>query len=288
MNRIALGTAQFGLEYGAGNWKKKVNEKIAASIIEYAKSIGVDTIDTAAIYGNSEAVLGQAGVANWKIYTKIPEIPEDLSNTTLWMKAVVKQSLERLNLSMLDGLLLHRPLQLHGKRGDEIYSSLVELKASGYTKSIGISIYEPRDLDGLLSKYVFDIVQSPFSVIDQRLLTSGWLKELKNMGVTIHVRSIFLKGVLLHSTTDLPQYFSAWSSLLAQWQEKLNILNITPLQACLGFVLSQPNIDKVIIGVQSKQQIIQVSKIASESISDSFSEICSEDLMLINPHLWPV
>lgn len=288
MNRIALGTAQFGLEYGAGKWKKQVNEKIAASIIEHANSIGIDTIDTAAMYGNSEAVLGQAGVTNWKIYTKIPEIPEDISNIALWMKAIVKQSIERMNLSMLDGLLLHRPLQLLGKRGDEIYSSLVGLKASGYTKSIGISIYDPRDLDGLLSKYVFDIVQSPYSVIDQRLLTSGWLKELKNMGVTIHVRSIFLKGILLHPTKDLPQYFSAWSSLLDQWQAKLHILNITPLQACLGFALSQPNIDKVIIGVQSKQQIIQVSKIATENISDSFSEICSEDLMLINPHLWPV
>ena len=61
MTKLALGTVQFGLDYGITNSEGKVQIREVASILEYAKDKNINILDTASGYGNSEEVLGRIG-----------------------------------------------------------------------------------------------------------------------------------------------------------------------------------------------------------------------------------
>ena len=84
--RIALGTAQFGMDYGIANTKGQVTRSEVKEIIQLAESRGIDTIDTAIVYGESEACLGDAGVQGFKVITKLPPLPESCTDVGGWVQ----------------------------------------------------------------------------------------------------------------------------------------------------------------------------------------------------------
>ena len=125
--KLALGTAQFGMAYGIASPQPQISYTESAAIVEYGRCHGMTLLDTAKNYGDSEIQLGQIGVNGWNVVTKLPEIPE-CESITKWVVGSVKESLGRLRIESLYGLLLHRPEQLLGSRGPEIYSALQRLK----------------------------------------------------------------------------------------------------------------------------------------------------------------
>ena len=175
--KIALGTVQFGLEYGVANTKGRVPEETAQDILSLARELGVDTLDTAAAYGTSEEVLGRTGVDAFKVISKVPPGTEHIEKPANWVKRCIDQSLSNLRCDSLYGLLLHRPLDLLQSNGRELYDALVDIKRQGLAKKIGISVYGPDDLDKLAT-FDFDLVQAPMNILDRRLKNSGWLVSL--------------------------------------------------------------------------------------------------------------
>ncbi|MDZ7736296.1 MAG: aldo/keto reductase [Gammaproteobacteria bacterium] len=285
-NRLALGTAQFGMPYGIVNRTGQPDRHTVTALLERARTAGMDTLDTAIDYGDSEAILGKAGIDNWKIITKLPAIPDDVADVADWIGHAVAQSMQRLRIDSLHGLLLHRPAQLHEPRGYKIHSALEQLKQRGFVQAIGISIYEPRELDELNGQFNFDLVQAPLNVFNQELLQSGWLERLNQAGTDIHVRSVFLQGLLLQSADTLPERFKSWQLLWQQWYAWLDQTGLTPLQACLRFVLSFDEIDRVIIGIDSPQQLEEILAAADGDLPDLPADLCCHDPDLINPARW--
>jgi len=284
--RLALGTAQFGMSYGINNVIGQVSEKNAKSILEYAASVGINTIDTAIAYGESEKSLGRAGVAAFNIITKIPEIPDITDDVECWIKGAVNGSLTRLHVNYLDGVMLHRPGQLFGVHGEKIIRSLQGLKSEGIIKKIGVSVYSPDEFQPLFSLYDFDIVQCPFNLVDRRLVTSGWIKKLKQKGVEIHTRSSFLQGLLLMRRDEIPIKFYEWNTLWEVWLNWLQKNEISAIQACISYNLSFPEIDQVIVGVDTKSQLEQIINGINGATIESFPDIGSNDIELINPTKW--
>ncbi|MFM6209012.1 aldo/keto reductase, partial [Planktothrix sp.] len=131
-----------------------------------------------------------------------------------WVQQSVDGILNRLQIFQLYGLLLHRPDQLLSSTGEELYQSLNLMKKQGLVKKIGISIYSPTELDALCKQFSFDLIQAPFNVLDRSLEKSGWLDQLKKLGVEIHGRSVFLQGLLLMNPLTRPAYFERWQPLL--------------------------------------------------------------------------
>src|SRR5450755_1692147 len=78
--RIALGTVQFGLPYGIANRAGQVAHADVAAILAYARSAGVDTVDTAIAYGDSEKCLGDVGMQSWRVVSKLPPVPSACRN----------------------------------------------------------------------------------------------------------------------------------------------------------------------------------------------------------------
>lgn len=283
---IALGTAQFGLDYGVANQQGKVSTEEARKIVSHALLSGINTIDTAIAYGDSEECLGRIGMADWRVISKLPEIPPGTRDIPSWVQECVHGSLQRLKVPKLYGLLLHRPNQLFELRGDQLYETMNLLKVQGLTEKIGVSIYSPNELVPIFQNFHFDMVQAPFNILDRSLESSGWLSRLKKMDVEVHVRSIFLQGLLLMKPDARPPYFYPWLRLWKEWDTWLLARGLTPLQACLGFVLSRSDIERIVVGVdklEQLQQILAATTIDSVSPPD---QLCSNDPNLINPATW--
>lgn len=284
--KLALGTVQFGLPYGVANRTGRVGDGEAVAILELARSRGMDTLDTAIGYGESEARLGAIGIQGWQVVSKLPSIPAGCEDINAWVSTAVSGSLARLNIPRLYGLLLHRPHELLGEHGQTLYRALQRLKSEGLVEKIGVSIYEPSPLDHLLGRYDLDLLQSPFSILDRRLLDSGWMKRLAQHGVELHVRSVFLQGLLLMHGTR-PVAFRRWDSVWESYDSWLSDQGITAAQACLSYVTSFPEVSKVVIGVDSVLQLQEnIDASEGDPATVPFGD-GTNDPDLLDPFRWP-
>ncbi len=288
MNRLALGTVQFGLPYGIANQIGQVTRPEAMAMLQLAAENSIDTLDTAIAYGESEACLGEIGTQSFKVVTKLPAVPENDTVVSEWVNQQLSESLSRLGCSSIYGLLLHRPEQLLGPNGEELYKALQTLKDKGQVQKIGVSIYSPDELNTLMPRHHFDLVQAPFNLVDQRLSSSGWMRRLKDFDVEIHTRSSFLQGLLLMKKAEIPAKFLPWDRLWQTWYKWLDDHSVSAVQACLAFSLSFPEIDRVVVGADSKKQLAQIIDAAkSERIVDMPNLKC-DDENLINPARWRI
>ena len=271
--RLSLGTAQFGMDYGITNTQGQVPRSEVGAMLRLGKSVGIDTLDTAIAYGESEACLGESGVEDFKIITKLSALPEECGDVGDWVQNQLSASFFRLRVNSIYGLLLHRPMQLLEKQGKDLFLALQNLKNSGQVQKIGISIYSPDELESINAKFAMDLVQTPFNLLDRRLQTSGWLSRLKDAGVEIHTRSPFLQGVLLMSHGEQMQKFAPWSDLWGQWHRWLSASRISAIQACLSFPLGFPEIDRVVVGAVSTGQLEELITAAGTSMTEELPDL---------------
>jgi hypothetical protein len=284
--KLALGSVLFGLDYGVASPMRRVQQAEVNEILSEAARNGIDLVDTAIEYGASEDVLGRAGVAGWSIVTKLPPLPANCNDIESWIFSKIRESLGRLGVDRLAGLLLHRPEQIFSSFGDEILKSLVRSKAAGLVEKIGVSVYSPDDLGPILERFQLDVVQAPISILDRRLVVSGWARELRRRGIEVHARSVFLQGLLLLDGAELPQQFRRWKPIWDVWARYLAAERMTPLEACLRYALSVEEVDKVIVGVGSVQQLREILASAQGGVRRLPVWTESVDVDLVEPSRW--
>ncbi len=284
--RLIIGTVQFGLDYGVANKAGRIGADLGRSILDFAIQNKIDTLDTAIAYGKSEETLGLIGAKEFKIITKLPEVPDMTGDVTGWVESQILSSLKRLKINQLDGILLHRPDQLLDEGGEKLFLALTRQKESGLVKRIGLSIYSTNQLEKLLQNMSFDIVQAPLNIFDQRLISSGWAKNLKKLGVEIHVRSIFLQGLLLMRPEDRPEYFNSWRHRLRMWDEWLFLNKKTPLEICLNYVMSMPYVDRIVVGVDGLNHLREIIDASKCGLMEFPDHLQIQDERLINPSYW--
>ncbi len=284
--KLALGTVQFGLNYGVANTGGRVSTEMADAILIEAQLSGMNTLDTAIAYGDSESVLGRLGVQGWNVVSKLPALPEGCPDVAHWVRSQLNDSLKRLGLQSIHGLLLHRPGQLLESVGTDLYAALQSLKTEGLVSKVGVSVYGPAELDALWPKYKLDLVQAPLNILDRRLVDSGWASRLKDSGAEVHTRSAFLQGLLLMPPDKRPDRFNRWSDLWHEWDRWLLATRLRPVQACLHYANSLDAIDRVVVGVDS---VIQLKEVVSavDGVLDSLPDFKHlQDDRLINPASW--
>lgn len=284
--KLVLGTAQFGSDYGIANKSGRIPVNEIAPILSFAKKMGVHTLDTAVSYGDSESVLGEnCNIGDWRIITKLPSLPDECEDIYRWILCQVTSSLSRLKVNALHGLLLHKPLQILGPRGREIFSAISDLRDLGLIKKIGISVYSPAEVESIFQLYKFDIVQCPFNLLDQRMLESDLLFRLKDWGVEVYTRSTFLQGVLLMTLDEQLFRFGKWPTIWFTLAEWLQVENLTPLEACLQYPASISEIDGVIVGIDGLSQLQEITRSYRET-SIGIPKFGKIDERLINPSYW--
>ena len=284
MNRIVLGGAQLGLPYGILNGGETLSREEVARILDTAVDHGIDSIDTAIAYGQSESIIGETSQNRFNIISKLPPLPVDISNVSEWVHSQVQGSLSRLKCTSLDALLLHRPQDLTGAQGAELYAAIGSLMAEKMIHRFGVSIYSPEDLEGIIGTFDIHVVQAPLNVFDRRIL--GVTNQLSALNIEVHVRSVFLQGVLIANPINRPQRFEPWSEHFALFDEWVHSSGVSAMACCMGFALQQPGIAKLVIGTTSAESLDEIMNSIPNSVLEAPTHLQSSVEQLIDPRFW--
>lgn len=288
--KLALGTVQFGLNYGVSNAHGCVSQSEVLDILNTAKMGGIRVLDTAALYGNSEEVLGRSGLSCFDVVTKTPRFAakQILSEHVNTLIETFKQSCVKLQQNTLHGLLVHHVDDILAPGGQQLWRAMLQLREAGLVRRIGASVYESSQIDELLMRFNPDLIQLPINVLDQRLLKGGHLEKLKERGVEVHARSAFLQGLLLMNPPDTHAYFEPIRQLLERFKVAANDQGMTPLQASLAFVRDIAGIDQVVIGVTKSTELKQCIEDFENTSNFSGEGLACDMPAYINPALWRI
>lgn len=290
--RLALGTVQFGLNYGINNIDGKTSATECHNILSLAKQSGITTLDTSCSYGNAESVLGTyPNVAeHFQIITKSPAFSE--SNITAehinLLSASLAHSASLLNSPILDGVLVHQCDDLFKPGGEAIYQALQNQKALGKIKKIGVSVYHQKQIEQVINYFDIDIIQLPINIFDQRLLLDGTLLKLAARNIEIHARSVFLQGLFFTSPDSLPDFFNPAKKSLFALRKQAEQQEISIAELALGFIKSIPQIKEVICGVNTKLQLQELINAFDTKVTlSNSSKFSLADESILSPVNWP-
>ena len=289
MNKIALGTVQFGIPYGVSNKAGKTSE--VKEILRYAYKNNIHTLDTAAIYGDSEELIGKYTYGNnkWDIITKIPDIGSNHIGSKMVdiMLKSFEESLKKLKRKKVYGLLLHSCDNLLLPGGQKLLHAMQKLKDEGLVKKIGVSLYDYDQVKGILESCQIDLIQAPVNIFDQRVVEGGYLRIFKESNIEFHARSVFLQGLLLMQISDVPPWFGSIKRMLSDFHNEAKFFEMNTLQLSLAFVQSINEIDKIVVGVNTLKQLQQIVQSKSFRVNTKgFSKFSINDEKIINPSNW--
>lgn len=289
--KLGLGTVQFGMDYGISNLAGQTSAEEVAEILASAVNNGIRVIDTAALYGSSEEVLGRALPAGHRFLLVTKTVRFDTGRITPKEVTLLEQgfarSLQRLGRSSLYALLIHNACDLLAENGHLLMESLDRLKQSGMVTKIGVSVYGAEQIDRVLGRFAIDMIQLPVNILDQRLLRGGQLASLRRAGVEIHARSPLLQGLLLMEPGLLPPHFDPVKAHLTRYRHWLSLRGMNQVQAALGFVTGLHHVDRVICGVSDHKQLEELCSAAAPLCSSDFEEFALDDDAILNPARWP-
>jgi len=278
MNKITLGTAQWGMNYGITNSDGIPNNEELKTIINLAKKSQITFLDTASGYGNAEQRIGNLTNNEFNIITKVGNI--NLENS---IKHQLTKSLKNVKTESVYGCLFHNVDEL--LKNPSLWEEIQAQKKEGLVKKVGYSLYHPQELERLLRlNYIPELIQIPFNLLDRRF--EPYLRQLKGMKIEIHVRSIFLQGLLLSFEKMNQNKFLKWKPIWEGYHDWLKTINLSPLEACISHVLHYKEISNIIIGVEHASQLKQIILASRKKSIEAPKMLISTDQELINPSSW--
>jgi len=252
ISKLCLGTAQFGMNYGVNNTTGQPNQEEINTMLNMAYKNRVLFLDTASAYGMSELSIGSFIENNknsgFNIITKLsPGITDEKIITQK-----VEQSIENLKINSMYGYLIHSYSDFIND--NSIFNKLINLKSTYNIGKIGVSLYLPSELINLLENNIsIEIVQIPYSILDTRF--EKLFPELKKRNIEIHVRSVFLQGLLFKKPESLKGKLISFHNHLKKINEICMKNKIDVDQLALGWVLKNKQIDKIVVGIDNIQNL---------------------------------
>lgn len=243
VQKLGLGTVQFGMEYGISNRQGQTPQNEVSTIIHEFRQSGGKFIDTASAYGIAEKVLGKNNLDGFLIISKF--MPPSLDLT---VQNQFDQTLSDLGVQKLYAYLAHRPKHLI--EHPETWKTLLNLKSKGLIKKAGVSLSDPGELNSLIDMGISpELIQVPFNYFDRRFVES--MKRMHETGCEVHVRSVFLQGLFFTEIESLPDFFDEIKETIGDLQNSFKDLS----GELLRFAIHQPYIDVVIVGVENVSQL---------------------------------
>jgi len=289
MKKLILGTVQMGLNYGVNNSLGKITLVESKNILKQSYLSGIDTLDTADGYGDAHNVIGEFHKDNPDLKFKVNTKLSHNINYRDDIKSKCIEYINVLNVDSIEVLMFHSFESYFNNRN--CISQLNELKDQGQIKNIGVSVYTNDELKYLIENEPFvTVIQLPFNLFDNNFIRGELLIQAKNNNKIIHTRSAFLQGLFFMNP-------SGQNKVLHYLKNELSLLNkISTEENCsisdlaLSYCVKQKFIDKVIIGVDSTEQLLENIKSSSYLIKDEVVEIINKiqitKLDLLNPSKW--
>lgn len=287
-DRLVLGTAQIGLDYGITNRQGKPSVDDAVELLHAAHERGIRTLDTAAAYGDAEERIGRAQRERRITFRLITKLSGSERTS---VSALLRSSFENLGVDRIDGVLFHSFKAVEARPA--AWNELEQLKESGLVGAVGVSLYHPSEWHSLCRMGIVpDLVQIPYSIFDQRF--SETLPEMTDAGVEIHSRSAFLQGAVFFDPDSVPDHLRALVPALIRLRRVARDAEATLPGVCLAFASATPGIDKVVFGVASRQELdpnlLNVERALfsmDQPLLEELQKLRYDDVNVVVPANWP-
>ena len=297
ISALSLGTVQLGMNYGINNATGKPDTETSNSILNLAMKNGINVLDTAASYGDSELVIG-----NWLktiapnkkpfIVTKVTGIqPGTYRFVKEYIQGKVAASKERLGVERLDMLLLHN-FDEYLRDQDNVRQAMEDLKADGDIRFTGASAYSHHDY-GKIAETGFDATQIPINLFDWTQIKNGGMEKLEKSGMIVFARSVFLQGLVFADPDHLPEKMLFARDTLLKFRGLCEKYDLTPAVLAMSYVNSLSAITSLVLGCETPQQVQENVDLFSQCVTlsaDQLYEIrrCFADTpaRVLNPSLW--
>ena len=275
---LAIGTANFNNKYGLK--KILLGQEQISKILSLAIKLNIKFLDTAFNYGDILALLSKFNLSQFKVSSKF-KIKK--KNVNFYINDIEKK-IDLLRIKQFDDILIHNFYELNKEDIIKILPLLKLIKEKNLAKKIGISVYDPEELQKTWGIWRPDSVQLPLNILDRRFLRSGWIRKLHLNKIQVHARSIFLQGILADDNflsndkklSDINNSFSKWA--------KMN--NISKYKACINFVKNIKDVDRIIFGVENHTQLYDFNKNFLSKNNKYPKNIYSNNKSIIDPRLW--
>jgi len=286
VTQLILGTAQFGSGYGITNNRRRIDDQTVIEIVDMALARGISLFDTATDYGDSQDRLGalaeQSTKARFITKFSLAETGEPPTAESLY-----EESMRRLGVEKLAGLLFHKVADLSDERSLLAFDVVRRARDAGIIDRVGVSIYDKSDLNGVLTAFPdIDILQIPCSIVDRRLLDDDDVHALSARGVEIHVRSVFLQGLLLADPSAFDERFVALSPVVDSLRSHAMETGVELLELLLSFVRDCPIVDAVLVGATSVAEIGAIADAWGAPSGALFEMVPALPLEVIDPRRW--
>lgn len=297
ISRLSLGTVQLGLTYGVNKKHGKPSAEEAFAILNSALEGGVNCLDTAAAYGDSEVVIGKwlKTIPEEKrpfVVTKIINLNHNsLEELREDVFAKVEASKERLGLKQLPLVMLHH---CEDYFGDELNVQQVfrELKERGDICYSGISAYSHHDY-GKLAEAGFDAIQIPINLFDWNQIENGGLEKLRKAGMMIFARSIYLQGLIFQDPEQLESHMDFCKETLYKFRGLCEKYALSPAELAISYVLSVPGVTSLVLGCKRVDQVLEnvklmerVKVLTEAQLSEIRECFLDTDAKVLNPGAW--
>lgn len=287
-NKLILGTVQFGLDYGINNVIGRQSFSNLKIILDTAFQNGIDFLDTAEAYGESQKTIGKYHKNSKNQFKIITKFSSNIKNLPRNIVDRVKKNSQILHVDQLYCYMFHSYNDFREYYND-FKEGLARLKEEKIILKIGVSLYMNEEFEQVLKYDDIDLVQLPYNLLDNQTKRGEILSKGKNRGLEIHTRSVFLQGLFFKDSNNLPIKLKPLKSTLNKLQSlcgeyiKMNDL-------ALNYAYANDKIDKVLIGVDNVEQLM--SNISSKNKNLSKDTIERIDLIklkeeeLLNPSNW--
>lgn len=247
VSKLGLGSGQFAFDRTPVRGRPVQAE--VRGILEVAVRAGVRLLDIAGRSIQSEREIGALLPASETFSVCISTIRPDRGPDMV--EAEARACLNRLGVSQAECILVPSVAELLGPHGAALWDRLKALRDQGLTRKIGVSVFASDDPLGVARRFRPDVVQAPASLLDQRLINDGTLSAIAGLGMEVHLRSIFLNGLLLLPPDRAPSHLEAAAARISRARRMIAEGRSDPLQAALGFALSRPEASAVLVGPAS-------------------------------------
>jgi uncharacterized protein len=283
-NRIILGTVQFGINYGINNPEGKPSEDKVFKIIDKAIELGISIFDTADAYGNASEIIGKYN----RTHVKSLDINTKFKGNSTKLRKQLDDSLNLLHVNEVNVYFYHSFQDFIDH--PDLQVQLLELKARGKIKKIGLSVYDNFELETACRSSLIDVIQFPLNLLDNLHQRGDQIKLAKKMGKELQVRSVFLQGLFFKPLNDFPAKLEPLVPYIRQIRDISKTNKVSLEELTLGYALHCNEIDHIIIGIDSEKQLIDnVNKSKckiSNTLFDAVNQIKVKEVDLLYPKNW--
>ncbi|HEV8506592.1 MAG TPA: aldo/keto reductase [Chitinophagaceae bacterium] len=283
-DRFILGTVQFGLNYGINNSLGKPSKQTVFEILDKAREESITELDSADAYGSAQELIGEyirSKNREFQVNTKFSSKGQNIA-------AELRNTLRQLNLKNVNVYFFHRFEDFISH--PELMGQLLELKESGLINKTGISIYTNAEFLQAIKASNLDVIQLPLNLLDNYSKRGDLVCMAKDHGKLLQVRSVFLQGLFFKEPAAWPHGLAPLFKYVSRLKEIALDNDLAMYDLALSYVLSKKEVDRVIIGVDSVEQLVNNLRVQKITLDDALtSEIDSinvEEESLLYPYNW--